>query len=314
MTTFTRLEGLVSVIVAINPHDHDLAVVFDAWAGQVAAGEFEVIVVHDGCRPSLPAEYAAHRLRHPSSPVRWVSSGTPGRAASNNAGVLASRGGLLAFVADDFRPSAGLVAAHRAYHERIGRPAVGIGPGYFDDSRRADPFVRWLEDSGAIWGISFVSGRLLWREDFFYVGNASMPREVFEATGPFDETYRNDLFDDWEFGQRLASTGVSRHLVPRAIAWHDHDVTLAERLVAARRMGECMSLHERRLALPPEWRASSASPPLEELERIAHDAARRAAESSSFADRRAHWRTALALAVERGYAGVPERLAAKRSA
>ena len=42
--------GLVSVIVALNPHDHAMGPVLDAWADQRAAGPFEVIVVDSGAR------------------------------------------------------------------------------------------------------------------------------------------------------------------------------------------------------------------------------------------------------------------------
>lgn len=300
MTMPDRAPVLASVIVAMNPHDHDFASVLDAWAAQSAAGDYEVVVAHDGCRASLPSEFATHKLRHPSTPVRLVGSVATGRAASNNAGVRASRGGLLLFVADDFRPTPGLVAAHRAFHETIGRPAVGIGPGYFSGSTRADPFVRWLEDSGNIWGVSFATGRMRWREDFFYVGNASMPRTVFDAVGRFDETFRHDLFDDWEFGRRLFATGVTAHFVPRAIAWHDHELTLEERLVAVRRVGECAAVYERELPERLQW-AIAGSIPLRDLEEAVRDAGQRAARSGSFADRREMWLAHLGLAFARGY-------------
>ncbi|CAG0994873.1 hypothetical protein BURK1_02472 [Burkholderiales bacterium] len=300
MTTPAATRGLASVIVALNPHDHDFTAVLDAWAVQAAAGDYEVIVAHDGCRPTLGAEYASHRLRHASTPVRLVDSAVNGRAASNNAGVRASRGDLLIFVADDFRPSRGLVAAHRTFHELIGRPAVGIGPGFFDEARRVEPFVRWLEDSGRIWGVSFTVGRFQWREDFFYVGNASMPRAVFDAVGGFDESFRHDLVDDWEFGERLRATGVTRHLVARAIAWHDHDVTLDERLVAGRRMGECAAEHERRAPMPPSW-AAAVSRPVEDHERAVQAILRRTSGSGSFADRAEGWKAEIHLALMRGY-------------
>ncbi len=300
MTTNVE-RGLASAIVALNPHDHDLVPVLDAWAAQVAGGDYEVIVVHDGCRPTLASEYARHRLRYPGTPVRVFASGVPGRAASNNAGVRASRGDLLLFVADDFRPSAGLLAAHRAFHDLIGRPAVGIGPGYFEASKRADPFIRWLEDSGRIWGVAFASARLQWPKGMFYVGNASLPRSVFDRTGGFDERYRHDLFDDWEFGQRLVAAGYATHFVPRAIAWHDHDVTLEERLVAARRMGECLAGYEPTLPEPPPW-AGTGVVPIEDLERLRRTVAQRADATGSFADRALLWKTELALAFARGYA------------
>lgn len=306
MTYPARPPQLTSVIVALNPHVHDFGAVLDAWANQAAAGCFEVVVVHDGCRPSLSSEFATHKLQHASTPVRLVDSAAPGRAASNNAGVRASRGDLLIFIADDFRPSRAFVAAHRTFHELIGRPAVGIGPGYFSEASRAEPFVRWLEDSGHIWGVSFTVGRFCWREDFFYVGNASMPRALFDAVGGFDESFQHDLFDDWEFGQRLSATGVTRHLVSRAIAWHDHDVTMGERLIAARRMGECAAVYALKLPGAPPWTdASSVS--VEDLERARRDAVRGTSGSASFADWTRRWTAEIGLAWELGYRAASRR-------
>ncbi|MBK6396667.1 MAG: hypothetical protein IPF73_19910 [Betaproteobacteria bacterium] len=83
-----------------------------------------------------------------------------------------------------------------------------------------------------------------WSGDFC-VGNASMSRTVFDAVGRFDETFRHDLFDDWEFGRRMVAAGVTAHFVPRAIAWHDHEVTLEERALAMRRLGACVAARER---------------------------------------------------------------------
>jgi len=300
MSTPVPPTGLASVIVALNPHDHDLVATMDAWAAQAGAGDYEVIVVHDGCRPTLRSEYATHRWRHPSTPVRIVESGVRGRAASNNAGVRASRGPLLIFVADDFRPSPGLVAAHRAFHELLGRRGVGVGPGYFGEALRDVAFLRWLEDTGQIFGISFPLARLQRRGDFYYVGNASMPRAVCDAVGGYDETYRHDLFDDWEFAQRLFAAGLAVHFVPRAIAWHDHDVTLAERALATRRLGECVAARERTFPGPPPW-VELTRLTIDELEQDLRVARRLAAASTSIAAWRHLWATELNLAFVHGY-------------
>ena len=300
MSAAIARPGCASVIVALNPHDHDFVATMDAWAVQAGAGDHEVIVVHDGCRPSLRSEYAAHRWRHPSTPVRIVESGAPGRAASNNAGVRASRGDLLVFVADDFRPSRGLVAAHRAFHALIGRPAVGVGPGYFAEALRDVPFLRWLEDTGQIFGVVFPLAGVEWSGDFYYVGNASMPRAVHDAVGGYDETYRHDLFDDWEFAQRLFAAGLAVRFVPRAIAWHDHDVTLEERALAMRRLGACVAARERAMPGPPPW-VELTRLSVRDLEEDLREVRRRLDAPASIVAWRHLWSAELNLAFVRGY-------------
>jgi len=162
---------------------------------------------------------------------------TAGRAAANNAGVRASRGELILFVADDFRPSPGLVAAHRRFHAFAPPSAVGIGAAFFDDADRHDVFRRWMEDGGLGFGVAFPVAGIDWRDDYFYVGNASLRRATFERIGPFDERYRYDLFDDFEFSLRLRAAGLRTRFVPRAIAWHDHDYSIEERVIATTRLG-----------------------------------------------------------------------------
>ncbi len=229
MTTPDWTTVLASVIVAMNPHDHDFAAVLDAWAAQSAAGDYEVIVAHDGCRASLPSEFATHKLKHPSTPVRLVGSVAAGRAASNNAGVRASRGDLLLFVADDFLADLGLVAVHRAFHEAIGRPAVGIGPGYFSGSTRADPFVRWLEDSVRnIWGASVRDRRRAGGR----TSSTSATRQcrARSSTRSAASTRRSARPVRRPGVRRLFATGVTAaHFVLRAIARHDHELNALER-------------------------------------------------------------------------------------
>jgi glycosyltransferase involved in cell wall biosynthesis len=209
-----RGSGARVVVVALNPHAHAMGPVLDAWADQQAAGPFEVIVVDGGARSDFGAVAAAHRKRRPATPVRTVEVATAGRAAANNAGVRASRGELIVFVADDFRPSPGLVAAHRHFHAFAPPSAVGVGASFFDEADRHDVFRRWMEDGGLGFGVAFPVAGIDWRDDYFYVGNASLRRSTFERIGPFDERYRYDLFDDFEFSLRLRAAGTADPLRP----------------------------------------------------------------------------------------------------
>jgi len=241
-------DRLASVIVAVNPHDYDFSVVLDSWTTQVGAGAFEVIVAHDGRRRDLEAEVDRHKLRHPSSTVRSVFADVVGRGALNNAGVRASRGALLIFSADDSRAAPGFVAAHRAFHQRLDRPGVGVGPIWFLRALRDVPFRRWLEDSGENYGFSLTQGAIAWQPGFFFVGNASLRREVHDEVGGFDERFPYDMHEDHAFGQALLAAGYRFTHLPRAYALHDHAVDFDERKEAMRRLGETSVLFGGRFA------------------------------------------------------------------
>ena len=292
--------SLASVVVALNPHDHAFGTVMDAWAMQAGAGDYEVVVVHDGSRPTVGDEYREHRTRHPRSPVRLIDSAAPGRAASNNAGVRASRGALLVFVADDFRPARGLVAAHRRFQALLAEPAAGIGPGYFQEQHRDDPLRRWLEDHGVNFGVAFPTAAIHWPDDYFYVGNASITRAVWERVGAFDERFPHDMFDDFEFSLRLRAMGIKTHFVPRAVALHDHDVTFEYRLESSRRLGASTAIYESTTSGPWPWTPLTRQP-IEALEAAEREALGRLDSPPTIGSMRRRWKIGFDLAFVRGY-------------
>jgi cellulose synthase/poly-beta-1,6-N-acetylglucosamine synthase-like glycosyltransferase len=291
-----------SVIVALNPHEGDVHTILDAYAVQAGMqGRFELIIVDNGTRPGAAARCAEHALTVPELRARCVESPTPGRAAANNAGVRASKADLLIFVADDFLPGPTLVRAHVEFHRSLVRPAVGIGPAYFTAGCRADPFRRWLEESGRLFGVPFRTAAPNWSRDFFYVGNASLARGQYERVGGFDEAFEFDLFDDFEFGMRLRAHGVRTHLLPKALAWHDHAVTMPERMKAMRRSGEAACLYEQRQPGVQPW-AALADLPLAALALRVEETRRPGAENVQ--RRGDHFCALMDLAFAQGYHGL----------
>lgn len=295
-----------SVIVALNPHVNDVAAVFAAYLRQtLPASAFEVIVVDSGTRPDVARVYAGHLGAFPATPIRTLETGRPGRAAANNAGARAARSDLLVFVGDDFIPSPTLVRAHVDFHRQARAPAVGVGPSLFTEKLREDPFRRWLEDSGELYGFPFRLAEQSWSRDFFYAGNASLGRELFEQTGAFDEAFLHDLYDDYEFGVRLRARGVRMHYLPKAVAWHDHVVDVAERTQAMRRSGVAARQCERAHPALRPWSALAARSIAGLAVAVRRAEARHRRESSSAT--RGEWYLALMnLAFAEGYHGAGE--------
>jgi hypothetical protein len=291
-----------SVIVAVNPHEYDFSVVLDGWATQAGAAAFEVVVAHDGRRRELDAEIEAHRSRHPRTPVRCVRAGGIGRGALNNAGVSASRGDLLVFSADDSRAPPGYVAAHRAFHDALERPGVGVGPIWFLRALRDDPFRRWLEDSGENYGFPLSQGAIAWQPGFFFVGNASLRRETYDAVGGFDERFPYDMHEDHLFGQALLAAGYRFTPLPRAYALHDHPVDFEERKEAMRRLGATSALLGDAHAHLARARATGAGD-LAALRRREREAEAAASGTRSVAAWRRRWIAGLDVAYAEGALG-----------
>jgi hypothetical protein len=218
---------------------------------------FELIMVDRHAKPSTAAAFAAFRLQHPALSASLLRCASTARAIGNNLAAAHASGGLLIFLADDFDPSPDLIAAHAAYHAlNPDIDAVGIGPGLFPDDIRQDVFVRWLEDSGQIFGVPMRSTMAVWPRKYFYAGNASIKKAKFDALGGFDEHFPYDAWDDYEFGLRWVASGGYSQFVAAAAATHRHAVSFEERCATMERAGESARVLER---LHPhqdhEWRA-----------------------------------------------------------
>ena len=252
-------KPLISVVVAVV-HPGDLAATVAALARQTLPfSAFEVIVV-DGLRIEDWRARLPEVVRATGRPLDYSFhvAPSPARGISNNIGVAHARADLVLFDADDFVLAPGAVEAHLRFHQAHPDPcAVGIGPGFFPASLRGDAFREWLEDSGALIGVSFTSGRPAIPPDFFYVGNASVKRSLLEQAGPgpFDPDFPHDAWEDYELGLRLSKLGMRATYLPDAAATHEHQYTLTARRTSMRNAGGAAAILERKYPGAHAWQA-----------------------------------------------------------
>lgn len=296
-----------SVVIALNPHDNDLFRVFESYSRQTApVGSFELVIVNAGrVRTEVKEVLRRFRRAFPLLPARLIEIELSGRAAANNAGARASRSDLLIFMADDVLASPTLVRAHTEFHRCLGDvTAVGVGPAFFSDALRSDSFRRWLEDSGRLFAVTFRRAETGWPHAFFfYVGNASLSRRLYERVGGFDEEFRYELGDDFDFGLRLRRSGVRSHFLPKAAAWHDHPVTLDERMEALRLSGAAARQLFKRYGAAIGWETVIARP-LPVLVDAAAAAEERDRAASTPETRVRRYEAFLDLAFAQGYLGL----------
>ena len=245
----------ISVIVAFSDHT-PLDPIVDALARQTAGAAAEYILVDASqvldertvCRKVYQA--AADGLD-----IRYHRIKRGGRAKANNYGIYQSTAELVLLLADDFIPTPGLVAEHLALHARQPeRNIVGIGPGIFDPKMKVRKFMRWLDDSGELMGVSFLHGNSGIPDNYFCAANTSAKKTLLFAAGLFDEDFPYDAWDDYELGIRLSRIGMKSVYLPAAIAHHLHDIPVRERRRAMRNAGESAALFERKHPGLCAWR------------------------------------------------------------
>lgn len=223
----------VSLIVVSEPDafNHKQQNFFASIAAQTYPHDaFEFILVDGQANVFTSRAFAEFRQQYPAISASLLTCPSPARATQNNMAAAQAKGDLLVFLADDFDPSPSLIAAYVEYHTLNPDPnAVGIGPGLFPDSFRKDSFMRWLEDSGKIFGVPMRRILAVWPKTFFYAGNASIRKAKFHSLGGFDERFLTDAWDDFEFGVRWVASGGYSQFVAGATATHRHAVSFDER-------------------------------------------------------------------------------------
>lgn len=223
----------LSLIVVEEPDffQHKQCNFFDSLAAQTYPHHaFELLLVESQGRDSTMRGFEQFRLAYPEIAAARLQCPSTSRAAGNNLAASRADGDLLVFLADDFDPSPGFLAAHAEYHTwNSDTNAVGIGAGLFAEEARQDAFIRWLEDSGQIFGVPMRAVQAVWPTGYFYAGNASIKSEKFAALGGFDERFLNDAWDDFEFGLRWDASGGYSQFIAGAYATHRHMVGFEER-------------------------------------------------------------------------------------
>lgn len=187
----------VSVIIATYERPQFLLRCIDALLAQTLPGaRFEIVVVDDGSsrttRERVMAELSSRRYRHRAPTLRflWLPLNR-GLAAARNHGILAARGGIIAFTDDDTLPhpdwlQAGLVAIANGADAVAGTIEVPL-PAVPTDYER---------DAAELTHAGFVTA------------NCFVRRELLAAVGGFDERFRCAWREDTDLFFRLRASGA----------------------------------------------------------------------------------------------------------
>jgi GT2 family glycosyltransferase len=186
----------LSVVVMGYRNEGTIVEALRSVVGQIGSAPVEVVVVTSG------GDGSASRVREAFPEVPVVESPTrllPGGA--RNAGVAATRGTFVAFLAADCTAEpgwvAGRLAAHRAGHDAVGAAAVPTG---------RVPSAGWAYQY--LLYPARLPGRAPGELPPFDDGGhgLSVRRSLLEEVGPFDEDIR--IGEDTIVLQRLARAGI----------------------------------------------------------------------------------------------------------
>ena len=203
----------LSVIIPTFNRAEVLGRCLDALAVQTAPAEsFEVVVVDDGS-----SDRTGDVVSSFDPPFRFRAARQPnaGQPTALNHGIRLAEGRFCLFLDDDVLADPALVAEHLDAQEAHGG-VVGLGmlelrmlgrPGAL-----ARHFASWWQDHYE----RLQNGALVPDFRACYSGNLSVPADVLERVGGFDETLSRSF--DVELAYRLEQAGVRIAFLPRAVA------------------------------------------------------------------------------------------------
>jgi GT2 family glycosyltransferase len=202
----------ISVVIPTRDRSESVRRVLRALALQgPPRGDFEAIVVADGCTDSTARQITAARWPFD---VHVLEQSLSGAAVARNCGAALARGEILLFLDDEVEPEPGVLRAHATVHASTPR-AIGlgylppiVGGGLFGMALRG-----WRED--AFDGPRCASHRFSYRD--LQSGHFSIPRTEFDALRGFDRAFGKHA--DLELAYRAIEARVQPKFVPDAVCW-----------------------------------------------------------------------------------------------
>ena len=179
---------------------------------------YEIIVVDDGS-PDQTADVAEKILGDANGRVIRAPHGGPAHA--RNLGAQAARGAILAFTDADCEPAHDWLEHLTApLHDETIAGTKGVYR-----TRQKSLVARFVQQEYQDKYDRLANQTTI---DFVDTYSAAYRREVFLASGGFDENFTTASVEDQEFSFRLTAQGHRLVFAPRAVVYHQHDATLSE--------------------------------------------------------------------------------------
>lgn len=224
-TSHTHPTPLASVIIPTHNRSGQLRIALEALTRQsLPAGEFEVIVVADGCTDDTATVVGQF---YNVLQVQFIEQPASGPAAARNRGAEAARAPLLIFLDDDIEAQPLLVETHlHAHANRNDLVLIGYLPPVLQQQKgffRAELLGWWeiMFQKMRAPGYRFAYSDLL-------SGNFSIKSSLFQSVGKFNADFR--IHEDYELGVRLHRRGAAFAFSDEAAGFHHETTDLSRSL------------------------------------------------------------------------------------
>lgn len=216
--TYNRLEALKMALDSLKKQSLDPKL-------------FEILVVDDGSSDGTGDWLRLNAGGEADPRIRAFFNIHGGPAKARNTGLDNTQGDIVFITGDDIIAGENLLEEHLKIHNQSGdrnRAVLGLIKWHRD--LKITPFMRWLEESGAMFPFNRIESPENLPYAFFYTSNVSVSRELIGGER-FNEDFPYAAYEDLEFAYRLMKRGMKFSYNPGAAAYHYHpmDVEAFER-------------------------------------------------------------------------------------
>lgn len=214
-----------SVVVCTRNRAGLLSFALESLAAQATARSFEIVVVDNASEDATADVVAGWCRRDPR--FRLVSEPSVGLSHAKNAGVSASRGGIVAFTDDDVLVDPGWLEGHLSLLDRVHGLVISGGP-ILPIPHDLGRWPRWLGEASQIDLPRLEHGnvaRPLGRWEQVWGANMAVPRRVFDRIGLWNEDLgrkgdERGTWEDLDLAARVRSAGGEVWFCPGAVIRH----------------------------------------------------------------------------------------------
>ena len=195
-------------------------------AQDLAADDFEVIIVDDGSSDGTGAAVAEFGAANPQFRLVFVRQANRGPAAARNRGIGICRGDHVLIMGDDTFPERrDFLSCRLDNHGRLGDPRIGIlgYTGWYPVIENR--FMRWMDRCGIQFGYPWIKDGEYVDFRHGYTSNLSLSRALAVESGErFSESFSGASGEDAEYCFRLCTRHGMRLLYLRELALLHHHV------------------------------------------------------------------------------------------
>lgn len=216
-----------------------LSEALESFEKQEKPPQYEIMLVDENPGTGVDELVESSKIR---DRIEYLPLPGAGVVAATNEAVKRARGDFIFFAGDDMTADSRMLAEHAIAQKNQENTAV-LGWTKWHPSVRKTPLSDFARSIGPQLDPKYLpADKSNLPFYFFMTANLSIKKQALLDAGLFDEGFKYPAYEDCELGYRLTKNGARIVFNERALAYHNHDITLKQLCDRQRKIGHGMVL------------------------------------------------------------------------